>query len=66
MRRWILAGSALALAGLCALPALAKTDAKDTKKKDGPVLRWAHTHKEAVDEAKERNCVLFVTIHAEH
>jgi hypothetical protein len=64
MRRWVLAAGALAVGGLCALPALAKDAA--AKKKDGPVLRWAHSHQQAVEEARERNCVLFVTIHAEH
>jgi hypothetical protein len=45
-----------------ALPASAKTDPK----KDAAHVRWAHTYAGAIAEAKERNCVLFVTIHAEH
>ncbi len=79
--RWTFAvAGATLLAGLLALPAIAadppkkpapadaKKPAPDApkKKEKGPWLRWAHSHKAAVEEAKERNCVLFVTIHAEH
>ncbi len=52
---------ALAFAGVAALPAAAKTDAKK-----GPPLRYQHSYPAAIQEAKERNCVLFVSIHAEH
>lgn len=60
-----LLASVVALAALLAVPAVA-ADSKDKKKKDGPVLRWAKAYESAVAEAKERNCVIFVTIHAEH
>jgi hypothetical protein len=64
MGRWTAFGAAVALAALVAVPALA--DSKDSNKKKGPILRWAHTYDQAVAEAKERNCVIYVTIHAEH
>lgn len=60
MRRFSVLGAALALAALAAMPALA------ADKKKGPILRWAHTYEQAAAEAKERNCVIYVTIHAEH
>jgi len=63
MRRTSLLGFALAGAALAALPVFA---AGTEKKKEGPVLRLAHSTASAVAEAKERNCVLFVSIHAEH
>jgi hypothetical protein len=63
MRGWTVLGLALAGVALAALPVTA-ADAK--KKKEGPVLRLAHSYEAAVAEAKERNCVLFVSIHAEH
>ncbi len=62
MGRWTSFGAAVALAALVAVPAIA--DTKDKKK--GPILRWAHTYEQAAAEAKERNCVIYVTIHAEH
>ncbi|MCC7139397.1 MAG: hypothetical protein IT460_13320 [Planctomycetes bacterium] len=65
MRRGPLLATVVALAALLAVPAIA-ADSKDKKKKDGPILRWAKTYESAVAEAKERNCVIFVTIHAEH
>ena len=55
-------GAAL-LAGALALPALAKTEAA---KKDVAHPRWAHSYASALDEMKERGCVLLVTFHAEH
>lgn len=62
MGRWIAFGAAVALAALAVVPASA--DSKDKKK--GPILRWAHTYEQAAAESKERNCVIYVTIHAEH
>ena len=60
---WGLGGAAAALAAVTlALPASAKTDPK----KDAVHVRWAHTYAAAIAEAKERNCVLFVSIHGEH
>lgn len=63
MRTALLAFGVSALAVLAALPAVAKTEAK---KKDGPAIRWSHTYAAALDEAKERGCVVFATFHAEH
>ena len=63
MGRWTIVGCALAMSALAALPAIAGAD---KKKKDGPVLRLAHTYEAAVAEAKERNCVLFVSLHGDH
>ncbi|MBL9086811.1 MAG: hypothetical protein JNM10_06680 [Planctomycetia bacterium] len=63
MGRWTAFGAAVALAALAVVPANA-ADSKDKKK--GPILRWAHTYEQAAAEAKERNCVIYVTIHAEH
>ncbi len=54
-------GAALAAIGLAALTASAKTEPKK-----GPPLRYAHDYAQAIQEAKERNCVLFVSLHAEH
>lgn len=65
MRPFAILGFAFVAAALAALPATA-ADPKDKKKKDGPVLRLAHNYAGAVAEAKERNCVLFASIHAEH
>lgn len=62
MGRWIAFGAAVALAALAVVPASA--DSKDKKK--GSILRWAHTYEQAAAESKERNCVIYVTIHAEH
>ncbi|MFO0932782.1 MAG: hypothetical protein U1E39_08725 [Planctomycetota bacterium] len=63
MGRWTAFGAAVALAALAVVPANA-ADSKDKKK--GPILRWAHTYEQAAAESKERNCVIYVTIHAEH
>lgn len=60
MRTPFVALTALALLGAAALPASAKSDKK------GPPLRYQHTYAGAIEEAKERNCVVFVSIHAEH
>ena len=54
-------GSAL-LAGALCLPALAKTDPK----KESVQPRWAHSYKAAIEEMKERGCVVLATFHAEH
>ena len=61
MGRWAVLGSIAAVAALVTVPAFAAD-----KKKDKTPLRWAHTYAGALAESKERNCVLFVTIHAEH
>jgi hypothetical protein len=50
---------AAAAVGVLALPAAAKTDKKVS-------VRWAHTYASAIDEAKERGCVVVATFHAEH
>lgn len=55
-----------ALAVAAALPALAAKDPKEAKKKDGPVLRYQHTYAAAIEEAKERGCVIFATFHIDH
>lgn len=60
-RRILLAAGALL--ALAAVPAVA---AGEKDKKKGPVLRWARSYEVAVAEAKERNCLIYVTIHAEH
>lgn len=52
-----------ALLALASVPAVA---AGEKDKKKGPVLRWARSYEAAVAEAKERNCLIYVTIHAEH
>ena len=61
MGRFTAFGAAGALAALAVVPANA-ADSKDKKK--GPILRWAHTYEQAAAESKERNCVIYVTIHA--
>jgi hypothetical protein len=63
MRTGLVSLGVSALALLAALPAAAKTD---PKKKDGPAIRWSHTYAAALEEAKERGCVVFATFHAEH
>ena len=55
-----------ALTVLAALPASAKTDPKAGPKKEPAHPRWAHTYAAALEEAKDRGCVTFVTLHAEH
>jgi UDP-N-acetylglucosamine:LPS N-acetylglucosamine transferase len=62
MGRWASVGAVVALATLVAVPAIAA----DKNAKKGPTLRWAHKYADAIAEAHERNCVLYVTIHAEH
>lgn len=56
----------LAVGALLAFAALPAVAAGEKDKKKGPVLRWARTYEAAVAEAKERNCLIYVTIHAEH
>ncbi len=63
MRRGLHLAAAGALAVLAALPAVAKTDAKS---KNDPVLRYQHSYAQAIDEAKERGCVIFATFHIDH
>jgi hypothetical protein len=58
---YAVAGGAL-LAGLLALPALAKTDAA----KKGPSLRFAHKYADAIEEAKDRGAIIFATVHIDH
>ena len=60
----ILAASALTV--LAALPASAKTDAKAGPKKEPSHPRWAHTYAAALEEAKDRGSVTFVTLHSEN
>jgi hypothetical protein len=60
----LLGGTALAF--LAALPASAKTETKAGPKKEPSHPRWAHSYVAALEEAKERGCVTFVTLHAEH
>jgi hypothetical protein len=58
-----------ALAVVAALPAVAKTETKTAApgaKKEPAQPHWAHTYAAALEEAKERNCVLFATFHSEH
>ena len=60
---WAAGGAAAALAAIAfALPASAKTEVK----KDVPHCQWRHTYAEAIEEAKERNCVIFATMHIDH
>ena len=54
-------GAAL-LAGALTLPAFGKTDPK----KESVQPRWAHSYAAAIDEMKERGCVVLATFHAEH
>ena len=61
MRRITSWGVGLAVA-LLAGTASAKTDPKPKKP---PVLRVAHSYADAMAEAKDRNCVVFATFHAD-
>ncbi len=63
MRKALFSVAVGALAALAALPAVAKTDAKS---KNDPVLRYQHTYAQAIEEAKERGCVIFATFHIDH
>jgi hypothetical protein len=64
MRTRLLPLAALVLAGLAILPADAAD--KDPAKKKGPFLRYQHTYAEAIEEAKDRGCVIFATFHIDH
>ena len=60
MNRFVVALAALAAVALSLAPsAAAKTDAP----KVAPVLRCAKSYAAALAEAKDRGCVVFVTIH---
>jgi len=63
MRKGFHVVAAGALAVLAALPAAAKTDPKS---KNDPVLRYQHTYAQAIEEAKQRGCVIFATFHIDH
>ena len=58
MKRWT-AAAAIALA----LPWAGSVAAKE---KEAPALRWAHTWAEAVEQARDRNAVIFATFHKDH
>ena len=62
MKRSLAAAGVALLAAAAALPASAKTDAK----KVAPHLDWAHTYAQALEEARERGCVIFATFHIDH
>lgn len=58
--------AASALVAFATMPASAKTDAKSAAKKEPAHPRWAHSYTAALEDAKARGCVVFVTLHAEH
>jgi hypothetical protein len=60
MLRWI-APAALALAAV--VPCITTAQAKD---KEGPALRWATSWKAAVEQARDRNAVIFATFHKDN
>lgn len=64
MRKHFVAGMALAVFGLVALPAIAAD--KDKKDEKGPFLRYQHTYAAALEEASDRGCVIFATFHIDH
>jgi len=71
MKKFVAVFGLSALAVLAALPALAKSETKAGapaagSKKEPAQPRWAHTYAAALEEAKERNCVIFATFHSEH
>lgn len=68
MKKFLAVAGLSALAFLVALPALAKSEAKSAAggKKEPAQPRWAHTYAAAIEEARERNCVIFATFHSEH
>jgi hypothetical protein len=51
---------AVALAAAFAVPAVAKDDKKKTP------LRYAHAYEAAMEEAKDRGCVVFANFHIDH
>ncbi len=60
MKRW-LAPAALALAAV--VPWIATAQAKE---KEAPALRWAGSWKEAVEQSRDRNAVIFATFHKDN
>ena len=64
MKRILGSGAVAAAALLLAMPASAKTEA--TKAKDAPHCQWRHSYAAALEEAKDRNCVIFATMHIDH
>lgn len=60
MKRWI-APTVLALSAI--LPWVVRAEAKE---KEGPTLRWATSWKAAVEQARDRNAVLFATFHKDN
>jgi hypothetical protein len=48
------------LAAAAAMPASAKDDKKKTP------LRYAHAYASAMEEAKDRGCVVFANFHIDH
>jgi hypothetical protein len=59
MRRSHAVAVPLVLALAAALPAAAKD------KKAPATLRYAHSYADAWAEAKDRNCIIFVTVHGD-
>ena len=66
MKKLLALVGASALAVLTAIPAAAKTDPKAGAKKEVAQPHWQHTYTAALEEAKERGCVIFATFHSEH
>jgi hypothetical protein len=64
MRIRLLAAAGVLLAGLAVWPAQAAD--KDPAKKKGPFLRYQHSYAAALEEAKDRGCVIFATFHIDH
>jgi hypothetical protein len=62
MKRTLPGLAAGLLALLLVTPAHAEPDASRPSKTT-PVLRCAHSYAEALAEAKDRGCVVFVTLH---
>ena len=48
-----------------AVPAAAKTE-KAAAKKEPTQPRWAHSYAAAIEESRERGCILLATFHIEH
>ncbi len=65
MRTPLLAAAALACAALLVFPALA-ADKKEAPKDKGPAVRYQHTYEAALQEAKERGCVILAFFHIDH
>lgn len=58
--RWV-APAALALAAV--VPSITTAQAKE---KEAPALRWAKSWKAAVEQARDRNAVIFATFHKDN